>query len=342
MNKNTKAIIQFIVLLGVGILLVWLSFKSVWGRKDDIIKAFQNANYFWVLIAVCIAFLSHFLRAYRWNYLLKPLGYKVKPLNSLGAVLVGYFANYGLPRMGEITRCTIVRKYDNVPFEIALGTVITERIVDMLLLLVIFFLTLFAQFSELKELTLKLIYRPMMQKMGNLSSSPVKMILLVVMVILAIAGFIFLRKKMADLLKGKIGNVIKGLGKGLASIKDMDNKFQFIMLSFGIWICYFYALYVCFFAFTGTAHLGHSECLVLMLFGTFGVVFTPGGLGVYPAIITGLLTATYHVDEVAAFSLPWMSWTAQFILIVILGLISLIVLPIINKSTDNVVSSEAK
>lgn len=342
MSKNTKAIIQFIVLLGVGILLVWLSFKSVWGRKDDIIKAFHNANYFWVFVAVCIAFFSHFLRAYRWNYLLKPLGYKVKPLNSLGAVLVGYFANYGLPRMGEITRCTIVRKYDNVPFEIALGTVITERIVDMLLLLVIFFLTLFAQFAQLKGLTLKLIYRPMMDKLANLSSSPLKMIILGVLLIFMAAGFMLLRKKMATLLKGKIGNIIKGLGKGLASIKDMDNKFQFIVLSLGIWICYFYALYVCFFAFAGTSHLGHSECLVLMLFGTFGVIFTPGGLGVYPAIITGLLTATYQVDEVSAFSLPWMSWTAQFILIVTLGLISLILLPIINKANNHVVSSEVK
>jgi uncharacterized protein (TIRG00374 family) len=156
-----------------------------------------------------------------------------------------------------------------------------------------------------------------------------------------VAAFLLLRKKVSNLLKGKTGNVIKGFGKGLSSIKDMEHKFQFILLSFGIWACYFYSLYFCFFAFEGTANLGHSECLVLLLFGTFGVVFTPGGLGVYPAIITGLLTATYHIDQISAFSFPWMAWTAQFILIVVLGLLSLILLPIINKSKSDVVSPEA-
>ena len=148
MKKNTKSIIQFLVLLSVGILLAWLSIKSVWAEKDKIIESFQTANYVWVFIAILISLLSHYLRAFRWNYLLKPLGHQVKPFNALGAVLVGYFANYGIPRMGEITRCTLVTKYDKVPFEIALGTVITERIVDTLLLLVIFVLTLFAQFSQ--------------------------------------------------------------------------------------------------------------------------------------------------------------------------------------------------
>ena len=164
MNKNTKSVIQFIVLLSVGVLLVWLSFRSVWTEKEKILESFKTANYFWVGVSIAIAFLSHFLRAYRWKYLLKPAGYTVKPTNALGAVLVGYFANYGLPRMGEITRCTLVTKYDDVPFEVALGTVITERIVDLLLLIGIFFLTLFAQFAQLKDLTSTYIYQPMLAK----------------------------------------------------------------------------------------------------------------------------------------------------------------------------------
>lgn len=139
MNKSTKSIIQFIVLLGIGILLVWLSFRSVWTEKEKIMESFKTANYFWVSVSIVIAFLSHYLRAFRWNYLLKPAGYSVKPANAVGAVIVGYFANYGLPRMGEISRCTLVTKYDNVPFEVALGTVITERIVDLLILILIFF-----------------------------------------------------------------------------------------------------------------------------------------------------------------------------------------------------------
>ena len=336
MNKNTKAIIQFIVLLGIGILLVWLSFKSVWTEKEKILSSFKNANYFWVSLSILIAFLSHYLRAFRWRYLLKPAGYSVKPVNALGAVLIGYFANYGLPRMGEITRCTLVTKYDDVPFEVALGTVITERIVDLLILLIIFFLTIFAQFAQLKDLTATYIYNPMMLKFKGITEHPTKFIILIGIVLLLVIGLFLLRKKITGLLKGKAGNVILGFGKGLSSVKDIEHKFQFIFLSLAIWASYFYSLYVCFFAFHGTSHLGQSQCLVLLLFGTFGVVFSPGGLGAYPAIITALLTY-YGVEQIAAFSFPWMAWTSQFILIVTLGVISLIMLPIINKAKTDVV-----
>lgn len=338
MNKRTKSIIQFTVLLGVGILLAWLSIKSVWGERDKIGNSFVTANYFWVGVSIVIAFFSHFLRAFRWNYLLKPLGYSVKPANAVGAVLIGYFANYGLPRMGELTRCTMVAKYDDVPFEVALGTVITERIVDMLLLLAIFVLTLFAQFAQLKDLAAEYIVNPLMGKLTGISEQPVKFIILISIVIIAFIGFMLVRKKLAKALTGKFGNIIKGFGNGLSSIKDIDKKFQFIALSIAIWASYFYSLYACFFAFTGTSELGHAECLVLLLFGTFGVVFSPGGLGAYPAIITALLTATYHVEIISAVAFPWMAWTSQFILVVVLGIMSLILLPIINKTKSDVVS----
>jgi uncharacterized protein (TIRG00374 family) len=339
-KKRTKSIIQFVVLLGVGLLLTWLSIKSVLPEKDKIILSFKTANYFWIGISMLISLLSHFLRAYRWNYLLKPLGYSVKPANSIGAVLVGYFANYGLPRMGELTRCTLVTKYDKVPFEVALGTVITERIVDVLLLLLIFFLTLFAQFQQLKDLANENILTPLLSKLKVISEHPTGLIILILIVVGAVIGFMLVRKKLATLLKGKFGNIILGFGKGLSSVKDIDKKFQFIALSFAIWVSYFYSLYVCFFAFSGTAQLGHSECLVLLLFGTFGVAFSAGGLGAYPFIITGLLINTYHVEKISAVAFPWMAWTSQFILIVVLGLLSLIVLPIINKnkSTDELSS----
>ena len=204
MNKSTKSILQFIVLLGIGILLVWLSFRSVWTEKEKILNSFKNANYFWVSVSMLIAFLSHFLRAFRWKYLLKPTGYSAKPTNALGAVLVGYFANYGLPRMGEITRCTLVTKYDDVPFEVALGTVITERIVDFLILIIIFFLTLFAQFGQLKDLTATYIYHPMMFKLGGVSAHPTKFIILIGFVVAIGVGLFLIRKKNNRFIKRKI------------------------------------------------------------------------------------------------------------------------------------------
>lgn len=337
MNKSAKSIIQFVVLFSIGILLVWLSLRQVAPQKDNIILAFKNANYFWIVVSMIVSILSHALRAYRWNYLLKPLDQRATFINSFCYVIVGYFANYGIPRMGEISRCSLATKYDQIPFEMALGTVITERIVDLLLFLVIFVLTLLLEFSNLIGLANELIFDKLQNKFMTISQSPAKMMLIVVVLSVIIGLFYFFRKKIALLLRGKFGSIIKGLGEGIGSIRKMDKPFMFILISLMIWVCYFYSLYLCFFALSGTSQLGQSEALTLLLFGTFGVMFSPGGLGAYPLILSGILVSTYHIDEVSAFALPWLSWTSQFILIVVLGLISLIILPIINRN-KNVVS----
>lgn len=340
-SKNTKSAIQFIILLGIGILLVWLSLRQVAEQKENIIAAFQNANYFWVALSLGIAFFSHFLRAFRWNYLLRPIGYQTNIINATCHVLVGYLANYGIPRMGEITRCTLAAKYDKVPFETGFGTVITERIVDFLLFLVIFAITLLVQFNELIGLANAYVFDKLGEKLGNLSQNPVKLMVLVAGLLLFVALLFMLRKKFASLLKGKFGGILKGMAEGIGSVRKMKNPVQFILLSLSIWLCYFYSLYFCFFALDGTAHLGVKECLTLLLFGTFGVIFAPGGLGAYPLILYGILVNTYHVDEVSAFALPWLSWTGQFVLVLVSGLLSLIVLPIYNRKR-NVVSPTAE
>ncbi len=174
-------------------------------------------------------------------------------------------------------------------------------------------------------------------KFNGILEQPVKFIVFICVLLALFIFFMLMRKRISAALTGKFGNIIKGFGKGLSSVKDIDKKLQFIALSIAIWACYFYSLYFCFFAFTGTSELGHSECLVLLLFGTFGVAFSPGGLGAYPAILTALLISTYGVETISAVAFPWMAWSSQFILVVILGILSLILLPVINKN-KNVVS----
>lgn len=338
MSKRTKSILQFIVLLGLGVFLVWLSLRSVADKKEEIFNAFRQADYFWVIVSSAIALLAHFLRAYRWNYLLEPLGHKTRLINANAAVLIGYFANYGLPRMGELTRCTVVSKYDKVPFEEALGTVITERIVDMFLLIIVFVLTLLSQFSQLIGLSNKYIFDPLGDKLHKLSAHPVLSVILAVIVIGIGVAFLIYRKKISGMLKGKFGNIIKGFAGGITSVKNIKHKWRFVILSLGIWAAYFYSLYFLMFAFKETAVLGQSECLVLLLFGTFGVIFTPGGLGVYHGLIKEILMF-YGIGEITGFSFPWLAWGSQFILIVILGLLSLIILPIINRNKENVAVS---
>jgi glycosyltransferase 2 family protein len=334
-----KQFVQLVVLFAIGGLLVWLSLRSVAEKKDEIIKSFQQANYFWVSISLIIAGCSHFLRAYRWNYLLKPLGYKTDLVNANCAVLIGYLSNYGIPRSGELTRCTISAKYDKVPFEIGFGTVVTERIVDLLVFLLIAIATFLFQFEQLNGLVHELVLDKLSAKWTGLKEHPVLFYTLIIGFLGSVLAFFLLRKKIAGLLKGKFGKFITGLGQGVGSIRKLEKPVTFIVLSLMIWACYFYALYTCFSAIEGTALLSQGACLTLTLFGTFGVMFSPGGLGAYPLILFGILTKTYGVDEISAFALPWLSWTAQFLLIVVLGLIAIIVLPIYNRKKQDVVST---
>jgi uncharacterized protein (TIRG00374 family) len=331
-KTTSKSILQFVVLLAIAAFLIWLSLRAVADKKDEIINAFKNADYFWIIISMLMAFLSHFLRAYRWNHLLKPLGYQINLVNANCHVFVGYLANYGIPRMGEVSRCTLAAKYDKVPFEIAFGTVITERVIDFMLFIIIFLISLFSQFNQLSGLANEYIFDKLKIKFSNMSQEPFKLILLAIGVILLVVVYLLLRKKIIGLLKGKLGNMLKGFGKGIASIKDMKNPFAFVVLSFGIWTCYLLSLYFCMLALKGTADLGLEAALVLLLFGTFGVIFSPGGLGAYPAIVGGILISTYHVDMVWAFAMPWLAWTSQFLLVLLFGLLAFIVLPLNNKA----------
>jgi uncharacterized protein (TIRG00374 family) len=188
--KNAKSLVQFVVLLGIGILLIWLSLRQITPtQRAEILYALQTADYTWVIISIIISFFSHFFRAYRWNYLLAPLGYKTNLLNANCHVFVGYLANYGIPRMGEISRCTLATKYDKVPFEVALGTVITERIVDFMLFLVIFVLTLLIQFRQLSGLAYRWVFDPLQAKLAGLTQNPIKLTTLIVVTGILIIGF---------------------------------------------------------------------------------------------------------------------------------------------------------
>ncbi len=333
LKKSTKKIIQFTLLFALGFLLVWLVTKQVAGKKDEIIKAFKSANYFWIGIACIMSIVSHIIRAQRWNNLLNPMGYHSKWYNANGAIFIGYFANYGIPRSGELSRCTIIAKYDNVPFEKALGTVITERIIDFILLFVIFIFSLIVQFKELIGLSNQYIFFPLTEKLNSFKKNQVLFWICILFVFASIVILYLKRKKINELLKGKFGNILKGFKDGLISVKEVKNKTLFISTSIAIWLMYLLTQYVTFFAFEGTSKLGLSECLVMLLFGTFGVIFTPGGLGAYQAILTGILLY-YKIDDVTAFAYPWLLWAVQLIVVAIIGSVSLIALPFLNKTED--------
>jgi uncharacterized protein (TIRG00374 family) len=334
LNKKLKSILQLVVFAAIGAGLVWLSFHNIPDSEIEITKqSFKNANYLVVTLSALVSILAHVLRAWRWDSMLQPLGHSISFKNSFAAVMIGYVVSFATPRGGgEISRCGVAARYEKVPFASALGTVITERIVDVLLMLVLFFITLAVQFSELTDLTNEYVTEPLKKK---LSANTNLLYILVGGFTLFIFVLILFRKKIKTLLTGKMGAMLKNFGEGLRSVKDVKNPALFIFQSFLIWLCYLLSLYVCFWCFDETRSLGIKPALVILLLGTLGVAVSPGGIGLYQIISTGILVF-YGVANGVQTSFPWIVWGAQFIAIIIVGGLCFLLLPLLNREKNGV------
>jgi uncharacterized protein (TIRG00374 family) len=318
--------------LSIGILLIWLALHNKTEKEiDDIVNAIKQANYFWLFLSLIVSGLSHFFRAKRWRLLLKPLGHQPKTHNTFFAVMVGYLANFALPRLGEVTRCGILTKYEKVPFTEGFGTVITERAIDLVCLILLFFATLGLQFDRISGIANYFIFTPLSEKFYALLQKQIFVILIIVTILIFAFVVYYFRKKIQSLVSGKILGFINGLWDGLKSVKNVDKPFWFIIHTVLIWLMYILQVYVCFFAFSETAHLSIMVAAVIVVFGSIGVITVPGGTGAYQIIVIQILTTVYLISDTASNAFAWSVWTSQFILILSLGLISLVLLPIMNK-----------
>ncbi len=332
MKKKIISIIKFLFFLGLGILLIWLAVHNLTEKdKSSIVEAFTQANYFWILLSMLLSFLSHLVRALRWRILIQPLGFNPKILNTFFAVMVGYLANFALPRLGEVSRCGILTKYEKIPFTEAFGTVIAERAIDLLCLILLFCATLIFQFEQLWGLTNDKILTPLSSKMSALMQNNLFLLVFAVIITGIIILFFILRKKAKGKFYKKIKEVVLGFWEGLKSVKNIKRPYLFVFHTALIWILYTAVLYVGFFCFKETSQLGIGAALAIMLFGSLGIIFVPGGTGAYQALVTETLTTVFKISFTFAFAFSWLIWTSQFILILLLGAISLILLPMMNK-----------
>jgi len=332
LKKKTLSILKFLFFLGIGVLLIWLAVRNLTENdKASIADAFTQANYYWIALSMFLSFLSHLVRAMRWRILIQPLGFNPKLSNTFFALMVGYLANFALPRLGEISRCGVLTKYEKIPFTEAFGTVIAERAIDVLCLILIFVGTLFFQFDELWGLTNDKIIIPLSSKVSSMMDSNIFLtIFAVIMIGITISFFVF-RKRSKGMLSKKVKDMALGFWEGLKSVKNIRRPFLFIFHTILIWLLYTGLLYVGFFCFEETSQLAFGAALAIMLFGSLGIAFVPGGTGAYQALVTETLTSAYKTTFTFAFAFSWLIWTSQFALILLLGVISLILLPIMNK-----------
>jgi uncharacterized protein (TIRG00374 family) len=322
-----KSIVKYLIssLLAAG-LLYWAFSKSEL-HFNDILLTFQRADYNWVAASVIIAIISHLLRALRWEQLLGAMSYHPGTVRTFSAVLIGYFANFLVPRLGEVSRCGSLKKTANIPFEESFGTVITERLVDLLSLVVLVGITFIFEWEPLQQSLFPTLKLPS----GTL---------IIVASVLGLIGLGVLWK-FKDLLKNigeesKIGKMLLGWIAGIGSIRNLTSPRKFIGYSIGIWLCYFLSTYTLFLAFPISENLGLSAALTVLVMGTFGMATpTQGGIGAYHSLVASAFVF-YALSYKDGFMLATFFHGTQMITLLLLGGLSFILTLFLPKITSRV------
>ncbi len=274
MSHQTKKIIQLLIVILIGGFFIYFSFKGTdW---NDLLSKISEANIFWLVIGMLISLTSHWLRAYRATLLYDAMNYKISTKSSFYAVLIGYMMNYFIPRAGEVSRCASLSKTDNLPVEKSLGSVVTERIVDMVLLILILGGIFLLQF----DLILSFIETATGgESSEGKSNFPWKIIVLGFITVTAIIVYLIKDKLVKMPLYIRIFKLLQGFSDGLLSIRHLKNPMLFLILSVLIWVGYILMMYFCLFSLEATSHLTFSDCLTVFAIGTVGVVLPAPGAG---------------------------------------------------------------
>lgn len=328
MKTKIISALKIILPLGFGVFLIWLFYDALCEeQKKDLFAAFGRANYFWVFLALIFSFLSHVSRAYRWKYLLDPMGYKISFWNAYHALMIGYVVNLVFPRAGEASRAGVVMKTEKIPFQKGFGTILAERAVDVGMLGIIVLITLGLQLNKIDLFQAKIdSFQAGESGCGNTMIFTILGAVVKWAIIAGFAGVVLLTAFKKSFRKKIIG-FAKGLFEGIISVFKTKYKLHFIGHTLFIWIMYVLMFSVCFFAVEETAHLGLDAMLAGFVAGTIGIVLVQGGIGVYPAFV-GLIITIYIAPDApgidpAALALGWIIWTSQTIMMIILGLISM-------------------
>ena len=321
MNKKIKKTLFIVIPIALGVFLIWNFLTRISPQdKTDIIQSFKSADYWWVLLSLVLGILSHLSRAYRWLFMLEPLGYYPKFPNSVMTVMIAYLLNLLVPRSGEIARATAISKYEDVPFDKAFGTIVAERIADVIMLFLIIGLAFIMQADLIKNTLFK----------DSTSGTIQKIIFLVILIVVAVLFYRFI-KKSKNTYFIKIRNFIDGLIEGVLSILKMKKKWAFIFHTIFIWVMYVLMFYVVTFALPETTNLPFGAIIVGFVVGALSMALSNGGLGWYPILVASALIL-YNIEDNPARAFGWIMWTAQTLMVLLFGGLSFILLPIYNRN----------
>jgi uncharacterized protein (TIRG00374 family) len=321
MKKSIFTILQYSFFLGLGILFVWLSVKNInhaqWLQIKD---ALQRARHWLIIPAFIMLFTSHYCRALRWKILMEPMGYHPSTFNTFATVMIGYLVNAGFPRLGEVVKCTLLARYEKVRADRLVGTIVMERAVDLVSLILVFILALILQGHVIGEYVMNSFGKFFTDRTGHASMKKIGIALLLIIVFFSLLYLLLKRFGHIDAV-AKIKSVIKGILHGLSSIRFIKHKGLFLFYSVFIWALYLASTTMGIYALQETAHLGVGGGLTTLGIGSVGMVLTPGGIGAYPLLVAKLM-GLYGLDEdTIGNALGWLLWSVQTIIVLIAGVI---------------------
>lgn len=311
--------LSIILPVALGIYLIVYTYeKFTPGQIDEIKGYFKNANYLYIFIAAIIAILGNASRAYRWKFSLEHMGYHSSFWNNFMAVNIGYLLNLTVPKSGEISRAVIVKKYDKIPFDKGFGSIVAERIVDMVVLLLFMLVAVVVQFDIAKAFILDKI--------------PVNKLVIVMIAgvfIFTVLILVYLYSKSPLILKLK--QQVSGLKEGVFSIVHMKKKWEYFFHTAFIWVSYILTFYVTIFTFAETSHLSLGAVITSFVVGSIAIAFTNSGFGSYPFLISKILLF-YAISETVGNAFGWIVWTSQMFVVLVMGVLSFLLLPVLNRT----------
>ncbi len=331
MKKTAFKVLKFFAFFAVGAFIFWLIYKD---QDIERIKSVlrNNVKYSWVVISLIIGLLSHISRTLRWGLMIEPIGHKPRFINTFMAVMVGYLMNMAFPRMGEISRCGVLSRYEKISFTKLIGTVVAERLVDMISLLILLGIVIVSQFGKMIRF---IEGNPEIHgKIISVFSSPY---LIIGVVALFVILFLFRKRFKHTKLFKKIIDILNNFKEGFISIRSIKRKGWFYFHSVFIWTMYYFMLYVIFFAFDFTRDLTPIAGLTTFVLASFGMVApVQGGIGAWHFMVKEAL-ALYGVANENGIIFAFVAHTSMTGMIIIVGLISMVALPFVNRRNDIVV-----
>ncbi|MEI3790119.1 MULTISPECIES: lysylphosphatidylglycerol synthase transmembrane domain-containing protein [unclassified Chryseobacterium] len=333
-SKNPlKSILTIVISLAFAGFFLWLALK---GLDFKVIKAsLAKANYLWVLFASVFGILAYWFRAVRWNLMLEPMGHKISNSNSLWSISFGYLMNLTIPRSGEVARATALYGVEKVPVDKSFGTIILERVVDLICMLGFLGLTLLFKY----EAILSFYENSDIQVPNNV------LFLLLILAMGTVLFFIF-RKRLAGVpFLGKVVSFIDGIFEGLATIFKLKEKGKFILYTIGIWVCYYFAAYLVCFALPETSNFTIADGFFIIVVGTLGMIVpASGGIGAFNlAMKYGFMALFISMGKSAelggemGLTYSFISLPLQITIMLVMGLISI---PMLAKAREKAVSEK--